>query len=300
MGKIIKLNPFISKKVWGGKRLAKLKNLNQTDDSEPIGETWEVSTHSAGSSFLGEAKLSSVCELSYLVKFIDTSANLSIQVHPDEEYAKEHEDSRGKTECWIILDAKKGAGIYLGFKKGVTKKEFFTAVASGMQVDKYLNFIPVKTGDFFFIPAGSIHAIGNDITLCEVQQSSGITYRVWDWNRMGMDGKPRELHVEKAKDVCQFSDSFNDQLLAYSKNNLLDLIGISTIAEHDDFNIQIFSNLTQKDMELTLKDKDSLIVLRGSIAGDIKLSALDCGIVLEAGTFDLKVESGTSFLVVSE
>jgi mannose-6-phosphate isomerase len=119
-----------------------------------------------------------------------------------------------------------------------------------MMVDKFLNFIPVKRGDFFYIPAGSIHAIGKNVTLCEVQQNSGITYRVWDWNRLGLDGKPRDLHIDRAKDVTRFDDDFNEKLLDSLKRNLLDQIGISTVVDHKDLNVQLFSNLTQKELEL--------------------------------------------------
>ena len=297
MGKIIKLNPFIRQRVWGGTKLKQYKNLN-TD--KIVGETWEVSTHKDGESFIGDTGLSELCSLSYLVKFIDTSANLSIQVHPDEAYAQEHEDSKGKTECWLILEAEESAGIYLGFKKGVTRKEFFSAVESGLAVDKFLNFINVKAGDYFYIPAGTIHAIGSGVTLAEIQQNSGVTYRVWDWNRLGLDGKPRELHIAKAKDVINFNDGFNDSVLSYSKRNLLEQVGISTLVEHSDFSCQLFSNMVQKDMEISLNNKDSLILLKGSIDGDIKLSEYESGIVVEKGSFNLTLSSQTSFLIVSQ
>lgn len=297
MVKIVKSNPFICEKVWAGDRLSPIKKVG-TD--KKIGETWEISTHPDGNSLIGETPLSNLCSLSYIVKFIDTSDNLSIQVHPTEEYAKEFENSKGKTECWLILGAEENSGIYLGFKKGTTKKEFFTAVESNMPVDKYLNFFPVKPGDFFYLPPGTIHAIGGGVTLCEVQQNSGITYRVWDWNRVGLDGKPRDLHIEKAKDVTDFNDNFNEKLFSLADRNLLDQIGISTIADHEDFNIQLFSNLTQKSIELNLEEKSSIILLKGSVKGDdFELSEMDSGFVLESGLFELKVESGTSFLLVS-
>jgi mannose-6-phosphate isomerase len=297
MGKIVKLNPFISHKVWGGEKLHKIKNIEKP--SEPIGETWEVSTLSEGSCLLGDMPLSNLCELSYLIKFIDTSDNLSIQVHPDNDYAVKNENSSGKTECWIILDAEEDSGIYLGFKKNVTKKEFFTAVKNGLDIRPFLNFIPVSKGDYFYIPAGAIHAIGKGITLCEVQESSGITYRVWDWNRVGLDGNPRELHVEKAKDVTNFSDEFNESIFNKIRKNTLDQVGISELIDHEKFNVQLFSNLTQKKMELTLKDRDSIVVLEGTVKGDIDLNTFEAGFVLESGTFNLDIEFRSSFLVVS-
>ncbi len=297
MAKIVKSNSFISEKVWGGNKLSALKNLSHANT---IGETWEISTHKDGSSMLGDIPLSEFCSLSYIVKFIDTSDNLSVQVHPDDAYAKQYENSKGKTECWIILAAGEGAGIYLGFKEGVTKKEFFNAVDSGLPVDKYLNFIPVKKGDFFYLAPGSVHAIGKDVTLCEVQQSSGITYRVWDWNRVGLDGKPRELHIEKAKDVLNFNHEFNQDLLNRKKTALLDKTQILTLAEHEDFKVQLFADFTGKEIQLSLQDKDALIVLEGELAGDITLAALESAIVLEGGAVSLQVATHTSFLIVSE
>jgi mannose-6-phosphate isomerase len=298
MGKIVKLTPHLTSKVWGGKQLSKIKNIDIGE--EPLGETWEVSTLAEGSSKIGELPLSSVCELSYLAKFIDTKDNLSIQVHPDEAFAREFENSSGKTECWLILSSKEGSGIYLGFKKNVTKKEFFTSVANGLDIRHYLNFIPVQKGDYFYIPAGAIHAIGSGITLCEVQQSSGITYRVWDWGRVGMDGRPRDLHIEKAKEVTNFSDEFNEKLLSDMKRNLLDQVGISQVVEHSNFKVQLFSNMTQKELEINLEEKDSIIVLEGSISGDVELGLYEAAFVLEPGLFKLDIEFRSSFIVITE
>ena len=263
MSKLLKLNPFISTKIWGGEKLKTLKNLQNAPDM--IGETWEVSTLTEGPSLVGETPLNKFCDLSYLVKFIDTNDHLSVQVHPDDEYAQKFENSSGKTEAWIILDAEKDCGIYLGFKKGVTKKEFFNAVKANLPVNHFLNFIPVKAGDFFKVPAGTVHAIGKGVTLCEVQQSSGITYRVWDWGRVDANGVGRELHVEKASDVLDFSEKFNDKLLTGMKRGLLDQVGISTLIEHECFHVQLFSQVLQKDMVLNLSAKDSLSLIKSNI-----------------------------------
>jgi mannose-6-phosphate isomerase len=145
MSKILKLTPHIEKKVWGDQRLSKIKNIEST---EPIGETWEISVHKKGMSKVGDVALSDICHIPYLVKLISTSDNLSVQVHPDDEYAKLHEKDSGKTECWLILDSAPGAGIYLGFKPGVTKKEFKNAIENNLDVSPFLNFIETKPGDF--------------------------------------------------------------------------------------------------------------------------------------------------------
>ena len=291
MSKIVKMTPFLSHKIWGGNLLKKLKNINAiADTQDPLGESWEVSSLSDGSSKIGEKLLSELCELSYLVKFIDTSANLSIQVHPDDDYAKAHENSSGKTECWLILDSIENGGIYLGLKSGVTKKEFFNAIYMGLAVDKFLNFYPVERGDFFFVPAGAIHAIGAGVLLCEIQQSSGITYRVWDWNRVDSSGNARELHIEKAKDTINFDESFNRRLEMFFQKKLLVESGINTLVRHRDFNVEIYNFSSQKEMNLKLGEKSSLVVLDGKIrVNDLEISEYESTFVLESGTFDLKI-----------
>ncbi|MBD65257.1 MAG: hypothetical protein CME62_08620 [Halobacteriovoraceae bacterium] len=295
MAKIVKLTPYVSETVWGGDKLKQIKNLDATN---PVGETWEVASLGEKSSCINNIKLSELVDLSYLVKFIDTTKNLSIQVHPDDEMAAELENSKGKTECWYIMGAEEGAGIYLGFKPNITRKEFFTAVENGLAVDKYLNFIPVARGDFFVVPGGSIHAIGSGITLCEVQQASGITYRVWDWNRMGLDGEPRELHIDKAKQVTNFEEAHNQKLQEFK--NLQVESGIFKLIEHADFKVQFFGQIMPKNLSLNLKAKDSLIVLDGELEGDIKLSSFESAIVMEAGTLEFKINKTSTFMVVSE
>lgn len=296
MTKIIKLTPHISETIWGGYNLSKLKNLNNPNR---VGETWEVSTHSKGSSSFNGIQLSSLVELSYLVKFIDTTDNLSIQVHPDDEYAIAEND-RGKTECWLILDAKPGAGIYLGLKNNVTKKEFKTAVDNSLAVDKFLNFIEVKAGDFFYVPAGTAHAIGFGVTLCEVQQASGITYRVWDWNRVDASGKSRELHIDKAMDVIDFSPRFNKDVLTKSKKELFKSDELIKLVEHSDFKAQLMT-VNNKKVELNLKSKESIIVLKGNILiDDTQVKSYQSVLVNEGGMVVISSDVESKFLIVSE
>jgi mannose-6-phosphate isomerase len=264
MGKIVKLKPFMVEKPWGTHKLASLKEVLT---NKLIGESWEVSTHPAGSSLVEDYPLSEICELSYLVKFIDTGQNLSIQVHPDDDYAKKIENSKGKTECWMILNAKKDAGIYLGFKPHVTRKEFFNALTHNLSIENFLNFIPVKKGDFFYLPPGSIHAIGGGVTLCEIQQSSDITYRVWDWNRQSETGEKRKLHIDQAKEVL---------------------------------NVQLFSTSKEKTFEIRLKAKESIIVLEGSLKMSFHLNPYESAIVLEDGLFEFTTSGQCSFIIVSE
>lgn len=254
----MKLTPHVVEKIWGGEFLAKLKNLN---NSNPIGETWEISTLAEGPSYFEKKPLTDfIAPLKYLIKYIDTSDALSVQVHPDDAYAKAQENSSGKTECWFILEAKAEAGIYLGFKQGVTKNQFSGAISKRENLAKYLNFYQVKRGDFFFVPAGTVHAIGSGVLLAEVQQSSGITYRVWDWDRLE-NGKPRKLDVQKALDVLDFSSpAINYQKNVFAKTKL-------NFVAHDDFVIDII-NLEKNQSHVYKLDpqkKTSLLLLEGKL-----------------------------------
>ena len=144
-----------------------------------------------------------------LIKFIDAKGNLSIQVHPDNAYALRVEKEYGKTEMWYILDAEEGATLYYGTNKEITKEEFRERIENNTILD-VLKSVPVHKGDVFFIAAGTIHAIGAGIVICEIQQNSNSTYRVYDFGRVGKDGKPRELHIEKAIDVSNLKPLESD------------------------------------------------------------------------------------------
>ena len=209
---IEKLYPACKSIIWGGDRLKRY--YGKKTDADPLAETWELSFHKDGLTCLEdgtplslvapESDLGENCKgfsfFPVLVKLIDANAKLSVQVHPADEYALKHENSLGKTEMWYIVDADEGAGIYLGFKENITREEFEKAIEEKTLTD-YLQFIPVKAGECYFIPAGTIHAICEGCLICEIQQNSNITYRVYDYGRKGADGKERELHVEKALDV---------------------------------------------------------------------------------------------------
>ena len=139
-----------------------------------------------------------------LVKLLDANQNLSVQVHPNDDYAQAHEGNElGKTEMWVVLHAEPGACVQLGVKAGTAPAAFRQAIADG-QLEPFLHYIPVKSGDFVDVPAGSLHAIMGGLLIAEIQQNSNTTYRVYDWNRLGHDGQPRPLHVDKAIDVINF------------------------------------------------------------------------------------------------
>jgi mannose-6-phosphate isomerase len=210
--KIEKLTPAFKDYIWGGNKLK--EKYGKRTDLSPCAESWELSEHKDGLSTLSDgrtiAEAFSADELGenvsrfdffpMLIKFIDAASDLSVQVHPSDEYALEHEQSLGKTELWYVIEAEAGAGLYVGFKKKITKSEYEDAIKNDT-LCSLLNFFEVKAGDFYFIPAGTVHAIGRGCLICEIQQNSNVTYRVYDHGRVGKDGKPRELHVAKALDV---------------------------------------------------------------------------------------------------
>ncbi len=266
---IRRLKPHVVTKVWGGYFLNKKRHLNLPEDTK-VGETWEISIHSDGPSISENEKLSSIYtdkQIPYLVKLIDTSDYLSVQVHPGDEYARIHENSTGKTECWLILDSKPGCGIYLGLKKGVTKEEFQKAIEDKKDMSQFLNFYEVKNGDFFFVPAGTIHAIGKDVTLAEIQQSSGITYRVWDWNRLDDNGNSRELHISKALDVINFSTEANQKDFFQVKSNLFERSEDTLLANHFCFCSELINVNGKRTINLSGKQEiSSLMVLKGKVS----------------------------------
>ncbi len=215
---IFKLVPTIKRPVWSG---SKIQTWNKQFCDGKIGETWELSflpsaptIISGGESdgkklmeVVSKSAWGSACErfdaFPILVKFIDAATPLSVQVHPSDEYARKTGFDAGKTEAWYILEADEGAGIYLGFNRKVTLGEVEKAAVNGTITDM-LNFIKVKKGECYFVKSGSVHAIGAGVTVAEVQQSSDLTYRVYDYGRLGVDGKPRELHLQDALAVLDY------------------------------------------------------------------------------------------------
>lgn len=295
------LKPHSVYKPWGGTRLAGLKKLEAIKENQKLGETWEVSRLSDGLSFDKNGSPLSYFteeELPYLIKFIDTEKALSVQVHPHDKYAARYENSSGKTECWIILDAKPGAGIYLGFKDDVTEDDFFGDVENQKDLTKYLQFHEVQKGDFFYVPAGSIHAIGPGITLAEIQQSSGITYRVWDWNRLDEKGNSRELHIEQAKAVLNFSPDGNSQE-SFMLKNIFDKRE-QVVIEHEQFKVNYFES--QCSLNRVGIDKRVVSIVNFDEALKVRcdknettLNPYECCLV-ENGS-DLEI-SGGKFLVI--
>lgn len=228
MKNVYKLVPEYKDYLWGGEKLK--TDYGKQTDKTPCAESWELSLNPHGltkvedgktlAEVLTPEKTGKNCEkfefFPVLIKFIDAKQNLSVQVHPSDDYALKYENSYGKTESWYIVEAEEGAGIYCGFKRDTNKEEFLQSLASG-EVENLLNFIPVKKGDCYFIPSGTVHAIGAGCLILEIQQNSDLTYRVYDYNRRGADGKLRELHVDKAVKVINFN-KYEPKLFASKEN----------------------------------------------------------------------------------
>lgn len=222
------LKPAAKDYLWGGRRLN--DEFNKGIDVYPLAETWECSTHPDGMSlvasgtdagkplievlrehpdYLGTHPLqimSGKPKLPVLIKLIDATQDMSVQVQPDDAYALENENCLGKTEMWYVLAARKGASLVYGFNQDMDRKRIQNALADGT-IKKYLNLVQVRGNDVFFVEAGTVHAIGAGIIMAEIRESSNLTYRLYDYGRVDRNGKQRELHVEKALQVMNMHSS---------------------------------------------------------------------------------------------
>lgn len=219
------LTPAFKDYLWGGTRLR--TEYGKKCDLDRIAESWELSAHKDGQSIVASGEYVGMTLTDYitacgreilghrgenfenfpiLIKFIDAKQNLSVQVHPDDEYALATEGEYGKTEVWFVLSAEEGSALYYGFNRPITKDEFLARLSDNT-IEQVLNRVNAKPGDVFFIKPGTVHAIGEGLLICEIQQNSNTTYRVYDYNRRGADGKLRDLHIDKAADVADFNPS---------------------------------------------------------------------------------------------
>ena len=222
------LKPAAKDYLWGGRRLN--DEFHKGIDVYPLAETWECSTHPDGMSlvasgpdsgktlgdvlrkspdYLGTHPLQIMNgkpELPVLIKLIDAEQDMSVQVHPDDSYALKNENCLGKTEMWYVLAVRKGASLVYGFNQDMDRERILNALADGT-IKKYLNLVPVRGNDVFLVEAGTVHAIGAGIIMAEIQESSNLTYRLYDYGRMDRNGKQRKLHVEKALQVMNMHSS---------------------------------------------------------------------------------------------
>ncbi|RUA12840.1 MAG: mannose-6-phosphate isomerase [Flavobacteriia bacterium] len=269
----LKFKPILKEKIWGGE---KLKNvLNKKTDKSNVGESWEISDVQGDTSIVSNGALEgkSLSELivefkeelvgekvyrqfknkfPLLIKFIDAAQPLSIQLHPNDKLAKERHNSFGKAEMWYIMQADPGSGLIVGFKKEVSKAEYLENLKN-KTLTEILNFEPVKEGDVYFIPTGRVHAIKEGVLLAEIQQTSDITYRIYDWDRVDDQGNSRELHTELALDAIDYKvqDSYKT---SYTKklNNTVNIVDCQY------FNTNIIS--FDKEVKIDYSNKDSFII----------------------------------------
>lgn len=276
--KPFKLKPAFKDYIWGGTKLR--DDFGKDCDLDKVAESWELSCHKDGNSVVvggefdgltlaeyieknGRQVLGTNCDkfenFPILIKLIDAKDNLSVQVHPSNEYALRVEGEYGKTEMWYIVDCDEGASLLYGFKNEISKEEFAQRIADNTLLE-VTNSVPVRKGDVFFIEAGTLHAIGKGILIAEIQQNSNTTYRIYDYGRVGNDGKPRELHVEKAKDVTvlgpakQYPETETESFDGYSKK---------LMSSCDYFTTYVLDVESKAELKADGKSFNSILVLEG-------------------------------------
>ena len=300
MKKIYKLTPSLKDNIWGGN---KLRAYGKSSDKDRIAESWELSFTNGGEAKIYDGRemsaafpreaWGSACQRFHafpvLTKFIDAKDNLSVQVHPSDAYALENEGQFGKTEMWYVVEADEGAGLYMGLERECDADEFAAAVADGT-VEKLLSFKKVKRGDVYFIPSGTIHAIGAGVVIFEIQQNSTLTYRLYDYMRRDKDGNLRELHVEKAMKVSLL-EPYSER--EFDKNDE-SLIGICEYFETHKYKL----NFAKTTFNV---DRDSFLSItcvggEGTIEGE-KITLGDT-FFIPAGSGDITVEGDLEIITV--
>ena len=293
--------------IWGGTRLR--DEYGKKSDADKVAESWELSCHKDGKSVIengeyagrtldeyiekeGKKVLGKNCErfeyFPILIKLIDAKDNLSVQVHPDNEYALRVEGEYGKTEMWYIVDCEEGAELLYGFKHEISREEFADRIKNNTLLE-VTNNVPVHKGDVFFIESGTLHAIGKGILIAEIQQNSNTTYRIYDYGRVGKDGKPRELHIAKA---CEVTKLVPPARPTKPQGEKLDKGGYSEtlLASSEYFNVNKLDVQSAAQLEATDASFNSILVLSGSFKlGDLILGKGDsCFIPAGSGKYTLE------------
>ncbi len=317
---ILKFTPIFKSVLWGGKRIAQFKNMPPQGDH--VGESWELSPMKGNESVVSEGPMKgrTLPELMtsdgeeimgkrlyakygdkfpLLIKFIDSTDDLSIQVHPDDELAAKRHNSLGKTEMWFSVLPAEGAYLYAGFKKQITPEQFRAMVADNTIVDVLGKLYP-KRGDMFFLPAGRVHSIGRGNFVLEIQEASDITYRIYDYDRRDAQGNPRQLHIEESVDSITYNDTemtvdhfepkAGEEIVMEScpffTTTLMEIEGTTTLklAERDSFSVVISTRgnavLTAPDGSKTILNQGETVLVPASMESlDITASGDSCEIV---------------------
>ena len=320
----LKFKPRVKERIWGGQAILKKKGkaASRLAKDKLYGESWDLSSVKGDVSvvsngFLKGNSLEEVIEVymgelvgeenferyglgfPLLVKYLDCNDKLSVQVHPDDTLAMERHDSFGKTEAGYVVDCKPGAAIYLGFKDlNITREEYIAAVAESRLAD-LLNRVEVKPGDVFFIPAGTVHALGAGIEVVEVQQTSDVTYRIYDWDRVDASGKGRELHTALAVDAIDFEA---DAELLHRKYDLAKG-GEAKVIESPYFTMVLHDVADEKRLDRS--DIDSFIIyiaLKGDamVVADGNEESLAGGevMLIPAETYDVTIKGNAQIMEV--
>lgn len=278
----MKLEAPLKDYLWGGTRLK--DEYGKKTNLDKVAESWELACHKDGKSKIvnGEAaglfledwlagqdksvlgtNAASFPYFPLLIKLIDAKGDLSVQVHPDNDYAMRVEGEYGKTEMWYIVDCEPGASLLYGFKETISKEEFERRIADNTLLE-VCNRVPVKKGDVFFIDSGTLHAIGKGILICEIQQNSNTTYRIYDYGRVGKDGKPRELHVKKAIDVTKLEPP-TKPTTALAKIDIIPGLDMKLLAECEYFTAYHATLKGEASLKAGSESFQTFTVLSGSL-----------------------------------
>ena len=280
--KAMKLNPAFKDYLWGGTKLR--DEFGKKCDYDKVAESWELSCHKDGNSVIadgeyagmtladyiqkaGKVVLGTDCEkfenFPILIKLIDAKDNLSVQVHPDNEYAQRVEGEYGKTEMWYVVDCEPGASLLYGFTHEISKEEFKERIENNTLLE-VTNRVEVHPGDMFFIEAKTLHAIGSGILIAEIQQNSNTTYRVYDYGRVGADGKTRPLHIEKALDVTSLTPP-SHPVGPQGKKETFDGYVSTLLASCEYFTVHEMEISDKAELCADEKSFHSILVLDGSL-----------------------------------
>lgn len=322
----LKLKSVLKDIIWGGTTLA--DSFGLAEKGTRIAEAWTLTLRSDGENTIqnGEAKgmslkeyaeivgMKALCgkdvpayDFPLLIKIIDARDNLSVQVHPDDAYAHSHGIDSGKTEMWYIVDAKEGARLVYGLIEGTdTSSDDFKAAAKDGNISEYLNYVNVKKGDVYYIPAGLVHAIGEGILIAEVQQNSNSTFRLYDYGRVGADGKPRELHLDKALEVIK-TDFSHDHSIGGGLPTDIEGMPVK-IVESEFFSVSKLNLAENSEYTFCGNAMTHILALSGNAVltyedengnvTDITLAPADSVLVPAAfGEFTIKAEKGAEFIV---
>ena len=314
MKKINRLTPIYKDYLWGGNKLQSKYHKNDTD-KEIVAESWELSTHPDGISRINNELLSEYLKENpqilgakckendspLLIKYIDAKGKLSIQVHPDDAYAKMNEHDNGKTELWYVVEADENAYIYLGLKQTITKSEFYEAISTSTITD-YLNKVSVKKGTVFLVEPGTLHSIGEGCLIAEIQKKSNVTYRAYDFNRKDQNGNLRPLHIDKALEVTNLNqsnhDGLPDEIIKQTTSTT-----IERLKKCDYFTVDYYAIKNKETFNVNEESFKVLMLIVGNAAVSTgeETVFLEQGesIFLSAGDYEVSVTGICEFLTVS-